>query len=148
MRDKEKVKEQNRKYYALHTKKIIEKVKEYYLNRKPAKLKYEREYRNSNKEKILIQRYLQIDKRKNLDNNLTEEWLKENITNKECIYCGETEKIGCDRIDNSKGHTIENVVPCCNICNPVRNNFFTVDEMKELGKIIRKIKLKRKLNNA
>lgn len=47
--------------------------------------------------------------------------------------------IGCDRIDNNKGHSIDNVVPCCNICNTVRGNNFTVDEMKLLGSLIKKI---------
>lgn len=48
-------------------------------------------------------------------------------------------EIGCDRIDNSKGHTYDNVVPCCYVCNCARNNNFSFDEMKILGKTIKKI---------
>lgn len=62
-----------------------------------------------------------------------------NILKSQCIYCGSKEKLGCDRIDNSKGHTYDNVVPCCYICNCARNNNFSFDEMKILGKTIKKI---------
>ena len=61
------------------------------------------------------------------------DWMIENIVNKPCYYCGDTHRIGCDRIDNSKGHTKDNVVPCCFECNCARNNNFTVDEMKIIG---------------
>lgn len=33
----------------------------------------------------------------------------------------------------------ENVVPCCYVCNCARNNNFSFDEMKILGKTIKKI---------
>jgi phosphopantetheine adenylyltransferase len=61
---------------------------------------------------------------------LTFEQFKELIF-KPCVYCG-AEKInqtkyqrgegtlhwnGVDRVDSSKGYTIDNVVPCCKICN-------------------------------
>ena len=37
---------------------------------------------------------------------------------KPCWYCGETpETIGLDRVDNSKGYTLRNVVSCCSSCN-------------------------------
>lgn len=40
-----------------------------------------------------------------------------------CIYCGETQiRISLDRIDNSKGHTIDNVVPACIRCNLLRRD--------------------------
>jgi hypothetical protein len=29
---------------------------------------------------------------------------------------------GIDRIDNSKGHTIDNIVPCCKYCNFAKSN--------------------------
>lgn len=43
------------------------------------------------------------------------------------------------RKDNFKGHTYDNVVPCCYICNCARNNNFSFEEMKLLGKTIKKI---------
>ena len=63
---------------------------------------------------------------------------------KPCIYCGDTHRIGLDRIDNSKGHTKDNTVPCCYECNCARNNNFSFEEMKVLGKTIKQIKENRK----
>lgn len=74
------------------------------------------------------------------------DWMINNIMTKPCIYCGDTNKVGCDRLDNSKGHTKDNVVPCCYDCNCARNDNFSHDEMLELGKAIAKIKQKRKNN--
>lgn len=73
-------------------------------------------------------------------------WMTENILDKECIYCGETDwrKLGCDRINNTKPHTKDNVVPCCQRCNKLRSNKFTVDEMKEIGAVIRRIEKRHK----
>ena len=40
-----------------------------------------------------------------------------------CRYCGERElRMTLDRIDNSKGHTLDNVVPACIRCNYARRN--------------------------
>jgi len=68
------------------------------------------------------------------------DWLIENILKKPCHYCGDNWRIGCDRIDNNKGHIKSNVVPCCIECNSVRNNLFSVEEMMILGKVIKSIK--------
>lgn len=65
-------------------------------------------------------------------------------TCKPCTYCGDTqEEIGCDRIDNSKGHTKDNVVPACKTCNVSRMDNFTHEEMLVLGKTIKQIKINR-----
>lgn len=44
------------------------------------------------------------------------------LWNDGCYWCGETDwhKLGADRIDNSKPHTLENCVCCCNKCNNER----------------------------
>lgn len=73
------------------------------------------------------------------------DWMIENILTKPCIYCGDDKRVGCDRIDNSKGHTKDNVVPCCIECNQARNNNFTHEEMFEIGKAIKNIKEKRNI---
>ena len=72
------------------------------------------------------------------------DWFIKNISNKPCIYCGDTNRVGCDRIDNSKGHTKDNVVPCCYDCNCARNNNFSYEEMLIIGKTIKKVKKLRK----
>lgn len=50
---------------------------------------------------------------------LTAGWIIENIFSKPCVHCGESDwrKIGCNRLDNTKPHTPDNVEPCCRRCN-------------------------------
>lgn len=78
-----------------------------------------------------------------IDFKLDVEWFTNNILNSKCYYCEDSENIGCDRIDNSKPHYKENVLPCCYICNTARNNHFTVEEFKLIGKTIKEIKKNR-----
>lgn len=60
-----------------------------------------------------------------------------------CTYCEgplpET-SLGLDRIDNSKGYEIGNVLPCCTSCNRMRNNFLTVEETMLLAQYLRQIR--------
>lgn len=60
-----------------------------------------------------------------------------------CYYCGSQERLGLDRIDNSKGHTENNTVVCCELCNMTRGDRFSVEEMKEIGSTIHRILLRR-----
>lgn len=71
-----------------------------------------------------------------------EEYL--DLISKPCYYCNlindvET-GVGLDRIDNSKGYIAENCLSCCALCNMTRGDRFSVQEMKSLGEVIRKIK--------
>lgn len=84
--------------------------------------------------------YRHKDKIRGYKCDIDTDWVINNIINKECIYCGDTHKIGCDRIDNTKGHTKDNVVPCCYECNVARGDNFTFEEMKIIGQAIRKVK--------
>ena len=62
------------------------------------------------------------DKKKNRQNDLTREFIREMIS-KPCQYCGTTDgRITLDRIDNSIGHLQSNVVTCCIRCNYVRRD--------------------------
>lgn len=65
--------------------------------------------------------YLADDKEKGFDTaqTITAKWIAENILTASCIYCHDTEPyhLGCDRIDESKGHTPDNVVCACPVCN-------------------------------
>jgi len=36
-----------------------------------------------------------------------------------CHYCGSLDSCGLDRRDNTKGHSKDNVVPCCEKCNNI-----------------------------
>lgn len=59
------------------------------------------------------------------------------ITSKPCVYCGapperrpgtkyknsvDTYSSGIDRVDNSEGYLLANVVPCCSWCNRVKSD--------------------------
>jgi hypothetical protein len=54
-----------------------------------------------------------------------------------CAYCGEipNELNGLDRIDNNKGYTIDNVVPCCKNCNWAKNDLSINEFKKHIEKI-------------
>lgn len=62
---------------------------------------------------------------------------------KPCTYCTYPAS-GLDRIDNDKGHTKQNTVPCCTVCNRARMDHFSFEEMLVLGKTIKQIKDNRK----
>jgi len=66
--------------------------------------------------------------------------LVKRLKNSECVYCGNKENLGLDRINNNLGHTISNTVVSCELCNMTRGKRFTVKEMKMIGKVIQKIK--------
>lgn len=53
------------------------------------------------------------------EGDLTPEWVVENILSKPCAHCGKEgwKIIGCNRLDNTKPHSKDNVEPCCVECN-------------------------------
>ena len=68
----------------------------------------------------LSKNYKKQDKRNGLDNgDITSEWIYNNILFKPCSHCGKEgwKLIGCNRIDDSKPHSMDNVEPCCKECN-------------------------------
>lgn len=82
-------------------------------------------------------------KKKGYSFKLTEKQFSE-ITKQDCFYCGAKPSNvtgrkrksgnyiynGLDRVDNTKGYTIDNVVPCCRFCNNAKSNH-TLQEFKE-----------------
>lgn len=91
----------------------------------------------------LLSTYKTRDSLKGMEFNVEKQWFIENILSKECFYCRSTDRIGGDRIDNSIGHIMGNLVPCCHICNGIRGDHFSVSEMKQIGIVIQKIKEQR-----
>ena len=68
----------------------------------------------------IVQNYNQEDKKYNRGKgDLTSQWIVKNIFSKPCVHCGKTgwKIIGCNRLDNSRPHTMDNVEPCCEECN-------------------------------
>lgn len=65
-----------------------------------------------------------------------------------CFYCGlalnSSVRSGLDRVDNTLGYIIDNVVPCCVECNVAKSDLFSYNEMKQfIGPAIRAVKLAR-----
>ena len=83
--------------------------------------------------------YKHTDNKKGYQNDITKEDILEARQNGVCFYCGDTPS-GFDRIDNEKGHTKENCVPCCKECNVSRMDNFSHKEMMVIGEAIRQVK--------
>lgn len=88
------------------------------------KKQHKKDWRNTpyGRATYLVTDYKNMDKLNGFDINscnLTAQWIVDNIFSKPCSYCGKIgwEVIGCNRIDNDKPHTMDNVEPCCMECN-------------------------------
>ncbi len=137
---KEKIQEANKKYYEANKEQIMLQCKEYFEKHKDKLLKYHREYLNNySKTKKgraikLASNYRRDDRHKVGDDleTIDQYFIMNNILNSVCIYCGESDwrKLGCDRIDNTKAHTPDNVVCACMHCNAQRAKKYTVEEFK------------------
>ncbi|MDP3728287.1 MAG: hypothetical protein Q8R18_02420 [bacterium] len=46
--------------------------------------------------------------------------------------------LGLDRINCKEGYTLSNIVLCCNRCNIIKEDFFSYEEMKIIGRVVRK----------
>ena len=90
-------------------------------NNTKRKTEYMRRYRKTpmGRANELLRRYIKMDEIKNRGKgDLTTKWIVENIFSKPCAHCGKIgwDVIGCNRLDNSKPHTKDNVEPCCWDC--------------------------------
>lgn len=89
-------------------------------------------------------------KRRNLSFNLTVEQFQ-NLCQQSCFYCGQPPstkmhvskefKNGIDRIDSTKGYELDNVVPCCRICNDMKGSLSKENFLTRVQKIFAHMKL-------
>ena len=123
---KEEKREYYKQWYIANREKILEQHKEYYTANREKRLKQQKEYNKEyyktpmGRASNLLNAYNRNDKKYNRgEGDLTAQWIADNILSKPCVHCGESDwkKIGCNRIDNSKPHTKDNVEPCCCECN-------------------------------
>ncbi len=57
---------------------------------------------------------------------------------KPCYYCGsEISNIGIDRVDNKQGYSMQNIVPCCKMCNYMKNKHSVDVFVSQCKKIIK-----------
>ena len=114
------IKQKSRKKSDAH-RKYEEEFKE---THKEWRYKWNKEYQDTLKGTAnrRIQSYRRMDEERGFGKECLDfdsGWLIENILLKPCVHCGETDwtKIGCNRLDNTKPHTKDNVEPCCRSCN-------------------------------
>lgn len=63
------------------------------------------------------------DKKRGYANDLSIPTIIKLLSLGECTYCGDTKtKLTLDRVDNTKGHTVDNVNVACARCNIMRGN--------------------------
>lgn len=102
-----------------------------------------RAYHRNNRDRVIFNNCRKSDKLRGHEFDLTRE-IVEDLIARPCSYCGEanSELIGLDRVDNGRGHTVDNVVPCCLRCNVIRRDMppaawdvlaQKVREVRELG---------------
>ena len=119
--------------------------REYYYKNRNKLAKVAKRYRTENKEAIRERRreqgkdlHVQYMSNKRIARHdkrkweLTEEQFKE-LRSKPCEYCGQpytVNGVGLDRVDSSKHYCIDNVVPCCKVCNTMKS-VLSVDEFKQ-----------------
>lgn len=119
---KEKQREYARRWYWKHREKAQENSRNYYSKNSSERITYHKNYTKTpmGRASYLVQAYAREDKKYNRGKgDIDAKWIVENIFSKHCAYCGTTDwtKLGCNRLDNSKPHTIDNVEPCCGKCN-------------------------------
>lgn len=81
-------------------------------------LEYQRKYAKSHRVRGRYKVYASIDRR--LDRHGTIKWNDAKcLMAKPCFYCGTPNSGGLDRKNSSLGHSLRNVLPCCEKCNNI-----------------------------
>lgn len=152
--NKEKLKEKRHKYHIENKERCNERHKEWMKENEERCKEYHKKHYEENKEyykeyekkrnstqigraKSLIRSYKTSDKKHGYgETTLTPEQLV-TLMNCGCYWCGESDwnKLGADRIDNTKPHTLENCVCSCWSCNNERQKV-SFDDFKKLKGLI------------
>lgn len=123
---KERRKITQKKYYEKNKEKILLYSQTHYRENKEAHKERVKNYRKNWYDKPisracnLLSAYNEADMLYNRGKgDLTAKWIVENIFSKPCVHCGKEgwKVIGCNRLDNTKPHSKDNVEPCCRDCN-------------------------------
>jgi hypothetical protein len=107
--------------------------------------------------RIIYNTYKRNAKRREIEFNITKDELEKLVLSK-CGYCSggytnstkenyRAKKVefrilkhnGIDRIDNSKGYTIENCISCCGICNMMKREFSVKEWIGHMRKVLENI---------
>lgn len=133
LKNKEKIDFKNKLYVTTHREKIVKNVQRYVSKNKNKVVKYRNYY-----ERTINGKYRQLKNRSKIfgeETDITIERFRE-IISQQCFYCGENKKPrGIDRVDNAKGYTKENSVPCCKLCNFMKKAMTKKDFILHIEKI-------------
>lgn len=84
-----------------------------------------------------ISRYITKGKQRNLiDDEQEARILFRDILQQECLYCGVNENNGIDRIDSNLKYSEDNCVPCCTVCNLIKNSMDAASFLQKVRQIV------------
>lgn len=133
-RNKDKCHQYTIKHYKKHKEEILDKAKIKRLDNLEESRLYNRE--KSKDRKGRYRTYRTGAKIRGIDFNLSFDYFL-TFWNKPCHYCGsKINGIGLDRINNKKGYIVNNVVPCCIVCNKMKSIKTIKEFIKHCKKII------------
>jgi hypothetical protein len=127
----------NRGKYRLHTCKYCLSKRETTRTLQKRKIKFSRAW--------FRRRFCRVkrnakDKNKKFELTFEEFCRIRTYKNEKCFYCGTTRgPFSIERLDNVKGYSVSNCVVACWRCNKMKSKDFTMEEMKILGRALRKI---------
>ncbi len=114
---KKEKREYDSAYRTLNAEKIKERLTLWYVENKTKQKLKARSWKRDNPLRTHFFRYQGRAKEKQIAFDLEYE-LFIHFVKLPCVYCGFDEgTVGLDRIDSSVGYTVDNVVPCCKVCN-------------------------------
>ena len=146
--NKEEIAAQRKAYREANREAVLARQKAHYEANKEKIAARQKAHREANKEKIAAQQkaynqtpagklssYKRGAKQRGHEFRLTREQF-ESFWQKPCTYCGtDIETIGLDRMDSSKGYTMENVTPCCFGCNARKGDMLLSEWNEWLARI-------------
>ena len=101
-------------------------------------LEYQREYAENHRIRGRYVAYRSIDRRKGRTGTL--KWKDaERLMTSPCFYCDTPQSGGLDRKNSNLGHSLKNVLPCCEKCNiilkdiPFKAKLLLKDGLKEIA---------------
>lgn len=145
-KDPNKKKEYQKEWGKKNNKKVWERRKndlDYIAYQKSYMKDYSKEYEKTPKKRFSNTK--NQAKKRDLEFSLSLDDFIDEIS-KPCSYCsnllGEKSIFasGLDRKDNSKGYTIDNICSCCWICNSIKGEFLSYEEMKNVASLLLKMR--------
>lgn len=128
------------RYYKLNKAKVRERSKlRYEQNKAQILAKYKAECTSLHRRWI---RHKAIAKSRDIENTITYDDF-ERVVSSPCYYCNNSQKTrGLDRVDNSKGYLLNNIVSCCWTCNSMKGSLSIEQWVGHIAQILATLKEK------